>query len=289
MDAARNEQTIRVMFEDSPIGMCAITIDGNLLHSNAACKAIIGASGTSIYELVAYGERRALMAALHTVHGGLQPAFRLAVEAAGGRRLEISGIPARGGPGDVMLYLVDVSERYQREERLRELSERDPLTGLLNRLSFHEAVSKRIALKPIGTLMMVDLDNFKRVNDTYGHQTGDAVLAAVAQAIRRAVAADDLVARLGGDEFAIFSGREGPAVANAANILIRRISIAAASAARNLPISASLGIVPLNTGVSPADLIAMADRAMYAAKRTGKGRFVTATTLASQPRALTVA
>ncbi|GAC1410106.1 MAG: hypothetical protein NVSMB64_19090 [Candidatus Velthaea sp.] len=269
-------QTVRFMFEDSPIGMCSVMIDGSVLRRNSACEALFGATATSLLDLVADRDRHDVVLAMQAVHDGRQRAFRLAVDALAGRRIEISGIPMRGGTGDLMLHLVDISEHHQREETLRDLAEHDALTGLLNRLSFNRALSERVARRPCGTLMILDLDGFKRVNDTYGHQTGDAVLVVVAQALRAATADGDLIARLGGDEFGVLLASEMTTANAAGAMIIRRITIAAGIAARGLPVTASIGVVGLMSGVAPNELLEAADRAMYAGKRAGKGRCVMA-------------
>ena len=182
----------------------------------------------------------------------------------------------RRGTGDLMLHFVDVSEAHRREEDLRELAEHDTLTGLSNRLSFNRALEARLKSQPHGTLIMIDLEGFKKVNDTRGHQTGDAVLVVVAQALRSALGDKDLVARIGGDEFAVLLASESAAARAARAMLIRRITIAAGLAARGLAVSASIGMVTLASGLAPSAFVEAADRAMYAAKRTGKGRCVVA-------------
>src|SRR6202011_2997786 len=98
----------------------------------------------------------------------------------------------------------------RREARLRQLAERDPLTGLHNRRSFVQVLRERLTSLERNrrpdtdwTLMLIDLDGFKEVNDTCGHAGGDAVLTAVAAGIRDRTRVDDTVGRLGGDEFSV--------------------------------------------------------------------------------------
>ncbi|MFN2461647.1 MAG: GGDEF domain-containing protein [Candidatus Velthaea sp.] len=276
MASTHNGQTVVIMFEDSPIAMCNITVDGTILRRNAACEMLFPKSASSIFDLVARTDRGELAAALQLVNVGQRRAFRVAVDADCGKRIEISGIPQRNGTGDLILYFVDVSVHHQREEHLREVAERDALTGLLNRAGFEYALSKRLTADPVGTLMMIDLDGFKRVNDTYGHGTGDTVLIHVARALTACAAEGDIVARLGGDEFAVILRSEANAANAAASMLIRRVEIAAAVAARGISVSASVGIAPLMAGLEPAEVLEDSDRAMYSAKHAGKGRCVTA-------------
>ena len=154
------------------------------------------------------------------------------------------------------------------------LAEHDPLTGVANRRAFNRALAEiqhRAGAPRAGALILIDLDNFKQVNDRLGHQRGDEVLRGVARAIRRCVRDTDLVARLGGDEFAVVlpgvDQQRAQAVADDLKTAIRE-------ACMDLPpraaVDASVGVASLGPG-SPAgdvvELVARADAAMYRAKR----------------------
>ncbi|GAC1658624.1 MAG: hypothetical protein NVS4B13_01920 [Candidatus Elarobacter sp.] len=284
-DAPTGGHTMRLMFEDSPIGMCSVLADGTILRANPAFTRLMGISAGSV--LTAFtGEVHALLAeSLQTVLTGEKRSFKM--EACPGRGsprwCQINGVAmAAEASGDVMLHVMDVSEARQREIDLRERAERDSLTGLHNRLSFHRCLGERLARESPGTLLMLDLDGFKKVNDRYGHQRGDDVLVAVATAIVNSVRATDVVARLGGDEFAILLDTEIPASTVGAS-LIRRINIAAAVAAGMPNVSASIGIAKVIAGFSVEETLARVDQAMYAAKRSGKGRCVEASAVPSNP------
>jgi diguanylate cyclase (GGDEF)-like protein len=183
----------------------------------------------------------------------------------------------------ILLLINDVTERRRREVRLRQLAEMDPLTGLHNRRSFVHALRERLASlerpRRAGgdwALLLIDLDGFKDVNDTCGHAAGDAVLVAVASAIRDRTRLDDTVGRLGGDEFAVLF-RSG--IEDAATIgeqIIARIATAALSVPGTPPVSASVGIVRLRPARRAEDVLEAADDAMYQAKRAGKARVVEA-------------
>jgi diguanylate cyclase (GGDEF)-like protein len=167
----------------------------------------------------------------------------------------------------------DIGVRELAEQRLRELSHHDPLTGLLNSRAFHDAAVDK--LRNIGSahasLVYLDLDLLKDVNDTYGHAGGDAALVALAGALRRAFRESDLVSRMGGDEFAVLAiSRE----ATTNETLVSRFTseLAAVNNAATLPftISASLGIAAWDAEAGDPDLetlIRMADERMYAVKR----------------------
>jgi diguanylate cyclase (GGDEF)-like protein len=198
----------------------------------------------------------------------------------------------QGLPDAAILLLVnDVTERRRREARLRQLAERDPLTGLHNRRSFVHVLRERLGALDRGrrgdtdwTLMLIDLDGFKEVNDTCGHAGGDAVLIAVAAGIRDRTRVEDTVGRLGGDEFAVLlQSRAGTDARAIGEEMIVRITAAARSVTGAPPVAASIGIVHLRSGHSPDDTLAAADRAMYEAKRAGKARCIDAGAVLSRP------
>ena len=159
-------------------------------------------------------------------------------------------------------------------ERERALSRTDSLTGVLNGRGFYEAAAAELARAtryhhPV-TLAYVDLDDFKAVNDRLGHARGDAVLVAVAHALRRGCRSTDVVGRLGGDEFVVLLPEADRAVAEAALGKLRSRAQEAASQ-DGRPVTASIGSVSF--AKAPADvetLVQEADQAMYAVKAAGK-------------------
>ncbi len=274
---------------ESPIGMCSVDADGAVLRSNMAFLALAGADTSSIFDVVQREDRGTLRHAFARLMEGGAPSVRIETRM---RRptgvenwCEITAVAMRQGLPDaaILLLINDVTERRHREVRLRQLAERDPLTGLHNRRSFVHTLQERLASleaprRSAGdwALLLIDLDGFKEVNDTCGHARGDAVLVAVADAIRDRTRLDDLVGRLGGDEFAVlFRSRMGDAVAVGEQI-IARISRAAATIDGTPPVTASVGIARLRPGERAEDALDAADRAMYRAKRAGKARAVEA-------------
>jgi diguanylate cyclase (GGDEF)-like protein len=123
---------------------------------------------------------------------------------------------------------------------------------------------------------MLDLDGFKNVNDTLGHQRGDELLIAVAKALRAAVSTRGVVARLGGDEFAVLLTEESEPVSAFGSALIRQVAAAAALVPGAPRVTASVGIARLRPGHDLESILAEVDLAMYAAKRAGKARCVEA-------------
>jgi diguanylate cyclase (GGDEF)-like protein len=160
---------------------------------------------------------------------------------------------------------------------LARLVTQDPLTGVLNARAFAERLGQELDRnrrypRPLALLYM-DLDNFKVINDTHGHQTGDAVLRLVADAMRTSVRTADVVGRLGGDEFAVLMPETDAQLADAA---AKRLVAGLRNVFKGTPnVTASIGVVSCTaTDASTDDLLRRADQAMYDAKRMGKDRVV---------------
>jgi diguanylate cyclase (GGDEF)-like protein/PAS domain S-box-containing protein len=175
----------------------------------------------------------------------------------------------------VVLNTRDVSERRRLEEQLTHQAFHDPLTGLANRALFRDRVSHALALahrrgSPV-TVLFLDLDDFKKVNDSLGHAEGDRLLMSAAERFLACARSADTVARLGGDEFAILiegaDGREG-----LSDRLAAAMSHPFSLSGNQVRVTASIGVASASTDDRADDLLRNADMAMYAAKRRGKGR-----------------
>jgi diguanylate cyclase (GGDEF)-like protein len=169
-------------------------------------------------------------------------------------------------------------------DMLRHRATHDNLTGLANRALLHERLDEAFLAAHSGTplvLLLLDLDGFKEVNDTYGHAAGDGLLVAVAERLRDAVRSTDTVARLGGDEFAVLL--QGPGSLEDAYSIADRILAAVQSPADvggvRLEPRVSIGAAPWSGDLLPDHLIRQADIALYAAKGAGKGIVVRFTEL----------
>jgi diguanylate cyclase (GGDEF)-like protein len=169
-----------------------------------------------------------------------------------------------------------LAELSRLKEQLRHQAYHDPLTGLPNRTLFLESVGERIdlAATQMPVVMFLDLDDFKVVNDTLGHDAGDRLLCDVAGRLRTILRSGDIAARLGGDEFAVLLD-DDPDLARAASVADRIIETLGATfplEGREITIGVSIGIAAARTGITADEVLRNADVAMYTAKATGKNR-----------------
>jgi diguanylate cyclase len=171
-------------------------------------------------------------------------------------------------------------ERHRAERRLAEMARFDQLTGLANRVLFRDYLIKTLARADrhhqLVAVMLLDLDRFKTINDTHGHEAGDLLLKQMAQRLKASVRESDLVARLGGDEFTVvMDGLSDPGViASFAARILEVIRQPVRLGRSEVATSASIGISVYPTDVDNIDeLLASADAAMYRAKERGADRF----------------
>lgn len=185
-----------------------------------------------------------------------------------------------GEPAGHLLVGTDITQRRELEEQLRHQALHDPLTDLPNRALFRDrlehALSRYEADQRSLAVLFIDLDDFKGVNDSLGHQVGDRVLAAAGARLHAALRPTDTLARLGGDEFAILlEGVEAKEALRIAESLTADLERLVTVDGHDLRLAASVGVaVPLTAPENADDLLRNADIAMYAAKDRGKGRAV---------------
>ena len=203
-----------------------------------------------------------------------------------GRRSDGSSFPieltlTEANLGERVLVAVarDITERKRAEEKLRHLADFDALTGLLNRRRFEQELDKHIAYSARygtgGSVLIVDLDNFKYVNDTLGSRAGDELLGAVAGLLRGRLRKTDVLARLGGDEFGmLLHGAQADKAQQVAEDILRLIANNPFVIERqSLRATVSVGAATIADDGSPArELIARADHAKYSAKEAGRNR-----------------
>ncbi|MBJ6984235.1 sensor domain-containing diguanylate cyclase [Luteimonas sp. MC1750] len=188
-----------------------------------------------------------------------------------------------GGQADVMLTARNITRRVAAEEALAEsrrelerMTRTDPLTGLANRRQVDERLALALARLTRGggpvALLYLDIDHFKRINDTLGHAAGDAVLQAFARRLLDSLRATDLAARLGGDEFVLLlEGVEPAAAERVARKVLEAMGAPVDAAGTPVVVGTSIGIAWTDRPLAAADLAAQADAALYAAKKSGRG------------------
>ena len=204
----------------------------------------------------------------------------------GDRTYEVDTHPVRGDGEQGRIWLfTDVTAELRMAEKLRRLADTDPLTSVPNRRHLENEVH-RILEAPgsrdrLFSALMIDVDHFKAINDTYGHSIGDEVLREVAMRCRNALRDRDLFARFGGEEFvAILATPRSDELAAIAERMRESIASARfASGGLSIPVTVSVGIASGKRGEAPpkrflAELVAQADEALYSAKRFGRNRVV---------------
>lgn len=181
------------------------------------------------------------------------------------------------GEEQLMAGVVDITSRKEMEAHLERLATTDPLTGLANRYRFFRAAEQEAARaarygRPLAVLM-ADLDHFKRINDTCGHEAGDYVLTAFAALCRQILRPTDLIARFGGEEFALMLPETGLPGAITLAERLRAATETLSVPGGRLRTSISIGVTVVHGGESSVEAaLSRADRALYAAKQGGRNR-----------------
>jgi diguanylate cyclase (GGDEF)-like protein/PAS domain S-box-containing protein len=288
-------------FEDAPIGVALVSVEpataGRIFRVNRALCKLAGYSRqwleqTDTATLVHPDDAATDLAAMERLNAAELDGFQLEQRLlhyehhAVWVTINVSLVRDRdGAPLYCIRQMQDIDERKRYESELGHLVEHDPLTGLLNRRGFlreltHEmAYSRRYGGR--GAVLFLDLDNFKWVNDTLGHNAGDEVISEVARVLGERLRETDALARLGGDEFAVLlpqtNSREAQSLS--ASLVASVRDGCSVSLAGGRAVTLSIGINwferPADS-VTADDVLIDADSAMYAAKDGGKDRFVLA-------------
>lgn len=300
VEAAKREaeERFRRAFDDSATGMAVVGVAGErrdvLLDANDSLARICGCPreqliGTrALSAMVDPADAPALARGMEELLGSGERTHRgeYRIVRADGLRawLDVTASLVRdadGGPLYRLVQALDVTERKTAEERLRFLADHDPLSGLFNRRRFEAELLREVQLaerRPRrSVLLLLDVDRFKTINDTFGHAAGDAVMERLGDALRSRLRSADVVARLGGDEFAAILRRVDLA---AAREVVRDVQAVAAQRIASVvgethgPVTLSAGLVAISAGTTADELLSQADRALYTAKATGRDRVV---------------
>ncbi len=280
----RARELFSTAFHEAPIGMALIDPEGRWLLINQALCDLIGYSETELLERTLHDVTHpddlpgqlALMRDLLAGRRSRSQIEKRYVHADGHviwASVSVSVVRDDGGaPLHLVGQMVDITERHQSEDRLQHLADHDPLTGVLNRRRFEEELIRQLdrcrRYREDATLVMIDLDSFKEVNDCLGHAGGDETLQSVAAALLGHVRSSDVLARVGGDEFAallIGVGAERAAIAAAGLATVVRELDGAPTR-----VTASVGATVLRPDDHAELALLRADEALYQVKREGR-------------------
>lgn len=179
--------------------------------------------------------------------------------------------------GGTVVLVEDITARRNAEAKIGHMARFDELTGLPNRVHFRDEIGQMLASSraPLSALLFIDLDQFKQVNDTLGHPSGDKLLCAVTARLRRLLRPEDFVARFGGDEFVVFQRgiQSTEDAASLARRIVDRLSERYEIDHHLVEIGASIGIAMTSAEISVDILLKNADMALYRAKADGRGTF----------------
>lgn len=258
IDDVTEQHYLKAAFDAVPDPVVIVSGERKLLYANRAAETVFGnlyfgMDVKSWWPRLASGPLQRISIAGQPYDAGVVP-FRFAGEAA----------------TSMILTLHNVSE----EEELLRLATHDPLTGVYNTRYFEHALGE--GLDNGGTLIIIDLDHFKPINDELGHAAGDAALITFAGLIRAELRPSDILARLGGDEFGVLLPRTSTAdtIPLVESLYARLTRTPFRYDTTTRPLSASTGIAPIEANDTPETLKKRADSALYEAKRQGRGRWV---------------
>jgi len=268
---------------DSSTDLVIVLGDGGCRHVSRSVTAMLGVSedavlGDGIVRFL-HPDDRALVRSAQNSGRAEEIVFKLVNQHGEWRTLEAHVTDLRHDRGirGVVLNARDVTERVRLQDELVRQAYHDGLTGLANRSLFRDRLEQALARSARGGgsvgVLMLDLDGFKQVNDTLGHDAGDQLLRVVAERLNETVRATDTVARFGGDEFAVLLDQTDEALAvSVARRALARLTEPAVVGGRELQVAASIGIAVRAGGGGGDELVRDADVAMYAAKDAGRGR-----------------
>jgi diguanylate cyclase (GGDEF)-like protein/PAS domain S-box-containing protein len=276
------EERFRRAFDQAPTGIVVTGLGGLILEVNPALAAILGRTeadlvGRNVADLTHPDDLPAALDYASRLVAGEIPGYRMEVRylrpdgAAVWALLSVSPLEgADGRPEHLLAHIEDITERKSMTEELAHRAHHDGLTGLANRTAVRRRIDEALGrrhLHGVGVLF-VDLDRFKQVNDRYGHEFGDQVLAVVGRRLTDAARATDLVGRVGGDEFVVVCEPASEAVIawlieRVSEVLRRPIEVVGLPA---VAVGATIGGVLAQAGDDTASVLRRADRDMYRRK-----------------------
>lgn len=288
----RADARFRSAFEDAPMGIALVDAQLEIIEANHWLADMLGMKrntlgGLGFTNVVPEDERaglcHSLMQLLHDDNGPLHREQTLLGPDGQPRQAILHAVLQQdeaSEPPYFIVQLVDITDIKRSQEQMERLAFYDPLTGLANRRLFMDRLEQslqhsRRSGKP-SALLFLDLDQFKAVNDTHGHDVGDELLKLIADRLRHAVRREDTVARLGGDEFNVLlhEVRDVDAAGQVAEHLLTVLREPAIVGGNRLEVTTSIGIAMIpSDGSDPTSLAQRADHAMYQAKQQGRNTY----------------
>ena len=284
--AVRESEARLAKFMQASVEGIVFHRDGLIVDANPPICELTGYSladmlGRRTLEFVAPDEVAKVAA---VIASGQETAYESAIIDKRGQRIPVEFIVRtmeRDGERYRMTIVRDIRDRHAAQARIHHLAHHDPLTGLPNRTSFIERIEAQMALAEAAghglALLFIDLDHFKRVNDSLGHLAGDTLLRTTAARIVGTLRATDVVARFGGDEFMVLLDAQAGDVrrqaAEVANKLLHAVAAPVVAEGRPITVTPSIGIALFpEDGQSADELVKHADSAMYEAKSRGRAK-----------------
>lgn len=287
----RNERLSKAIVEQLHDGIIATDALGSLLVVNDSARRILGLDANVPAATFKLDEMKFLDTLGHLAQGPLHPIRQVlsgrqfdgtemaTISDSVYRNLVVAGRPVLGSDGETIgtvigLHDVTDARRTEREFRLRSLH--DQLTGLPNRRKMEEQLATYLNRDPdlLVTACLIDLDNFKLINDTHGHRVGDEVLRAATKKVQSGREITDLVVRLGGDEFVVlFDSKTAEEALRTANQIMVELRHPVTIEGMTFPLTASVGVAQVRaSNIASGDLLRHADLALYSAKAQGRNR-----------------
>jgi diguanylate cyclase (GGDEF)-like protein/PAS domain S-box-containing protein len=281
-----SEARFRHLVEQSPQAI-VLHVDGRVMYANPTCATMLGFAepemviGAPLFRFITIDSAPRLMESLGSL--GRSTSRALTCECQFKRvndsrllQVEVTSVPVtHDGRAGVISILHDVTERKQLEDQLAHQAFHDPLTNLANRVLFRDRVEHSIqrssGAASFPSVLLIDLDNFKAVNDGLGHSAGDWLLIEVAARLLACLRPADTVARLGGDEFAVLIDDQCDDAGAIADCILEAFRVPFAVHGTDIVVTMSIGIAPVLQHQGADEVLRNADLALYRAKAEGKG------------------
>jgi diguanylate cyclase (GGDEF)-like protein/PAS domain S-box-containing protein len=286
------QERFRCAFEDSPVGIVLLDLEFRFTAVNDAFCRIVGYTREQLlrtgFAAITHAEDvERDRAGMRAVLAGTQTSYmtekRYVHSAGHAVSVALHATLLRspdGAPLSFLSHAQDITDRKRHERQLEYLADHDALTELPNRRAFNRELAAQAAMAQrydtVASVMVIDLDHFKVVNDTLGHQAGDRLIASAAQALSSRLRSTDLLSRLGGDEFGVLLSNTDAAtallVAESLRAAIREQAIEIGHTSHSLTASIGIATFQDSDGLSGGDVLVNADLAMYDAKEDGRDR-----------------